>query len=51
MLVAGSVTSLYLNNLLLGKSDSPKVARIIHSPWIGEEALDLKIRAQLLGED
>ena len=51
MLVAGSVTSLYLNNLLVGKSDSPNVARIIHSPWIGEEALDLKIRAQLLGED
>ena len=51
MLVAGPVTSLYLNNLLVGKSDSPNVARIIHSPWIGEEALDLKIRAQLLGED
>jgi len=51
MLVAGSVTSLYLNNLLLGKSDSPNVARIIHSPWIGEEALDLQIRAQLLGKD
>ena len=51
MLVAGSVTSLYLNNLLVGKSDSPNVARIIHSPWIGEEALDLQIRAQLLGED
>ena len=51
MLVAGSVTSLYLNNLLVGKSDSPDVARIIHSPWIGEEALDLKIRAQLLGKD
>ena len=51
MLVAGSVTSLYLNSLLVGKSDSPNVARIIHSPWIGEEALDLKIRAQLLGED
>ena len=51
MLVAGSVTSLYLNNLLVGKSDSPNVARIIHSPWIGEEALDLQIRAQLLGRN
>ena len=51
MLVAGSVTSLYLNSLLVAKSDSPNVARIIHSPWIGDKALDLKIRAQLLGED
>ena len=49
MLVAGSVTSVYLNDLLVGKSDSPNVARIIHSPWIGDEALDLNIRAQLLG--
>ena len=51
MLVAGSVTSLYLNNLLVGKSDSPNVATIIHSPWLGDKALDLTIRAQLLGED
>ena len=51
MLVAESVTSLYLNNLLVGKSDSPNVARIIHSPWIGEEALDLEIRARLLGRN
>ena len=36
MLVAGSVTSLYLNSLLVAKSDSPNVARIIHSPWIGD---------------
>ena len=51
MLVTGSVTNLYLNNLLIGTSDSPNVARIIHSPWIGDEALDLKIRAQLLGKE
>ena len=51
MLVAGSVTSLYLNSLLVGKSDSPNVARIIHSPWIGDKALDLKIRAQLMGKE
>ena len=51
MLVAGSVTSLYLNSLLVAKSDSPNVARIIHSPWIGDKALDLKIRAQLLGKE
>ena len=51
MLVAGSVTSLYLNSLLVGKSDSPNVARIIHSPWIGDKALDLKIRAQLLRKE
>ena len=51
MLVTGLVTNLYLNNLLIGTSDSPNVARIIHSPWIGDEALDLKIRAQLLGRE
>ena len=51
MLVKGSATSLYLNNLLVGDSNSPNVARIIHSPWIGDEALDLKIRAQLLGKE
>ena len=51
MLVKGSATSLYLNNLLVGDSNSPSVARIIHSPWIGDEALDLKIRAQLLGKE
>ena len=50
MLVAGSVTRLYLNSLLVAKSESPNVARIIHSPWIGEEALDPQIRAQLLGK-
>ena len=51
MLVKGSATSLYLNNLLVGDSNSPNVARIIHSPWIGDEALDLKIRALLLGKE
>ena len=51
MLVTGSVTNLYLNNLLIGTSDSPNVARIIHSPWIGDEALDLTIRAPLLGKE
>ena len=51
MLVKGSVTRLYLNNLLVSDSNSPNVARIIHSPWIGDEALDLEIRAQLLGKE
>ena len=51
MLVKGSVTRLYLNNLLVSDSNSPNVARIIHSPWIGDEALDLKIRALLLGKE
>ena len=51
MLVAGATTSLFLNDRLIAKSDSPNVAKIIHSPWIGSEALDLKIRAQLLGRE
>ena len=50
MLVAGASTRLFLNDRLIAKTDSPNVAKIIHSPWIGDEALDLKIRAQLLGQ-
>ena len=50
MLVVDATTSLFLNDQLIAKSDYPNVAKIIHSPWIGDEALDLKIKAQLLGQ-
>jgi len=50
ILIKNGETSLFLNEKFIASSDDPRVAEIIHSPWLGEEPLQPSIKAGLLGE-
>ena len=50
MLVRNGETKLFLNEKLIAASDDPRVAEIIHSPWLGAIPLKPSIKAGLLGE-
>tara|TARA_B100000686_G_C16065733_1_gene606857 strand:- start:27 stop:554 length:528 start_codon:yes stop_codon:yes gene_type:complete len=49
MLVTGGATRLFLNEKLYSESESENVGKIIHIPWIGDQALDANVREKLLG--
>lgn len=49
MRVAGEATSVFVNGRLIGASDNPQVAELIHAPWIGDAALDSEVKKRLLG--
>ena len=50
MRVSGEATSVFVNGRLIGESDNPRVAELIHAPWIGDAALDSEVKKRLLGE-